>query len=213
MNDDDLLRKWCKEQDIDYTLARDLKKKYYPLLEEAHKRFGDAFDKYFYEHRRGTDIRLDNIKTLILLVEKLGVIRKKLSLKEQAVIFLSLQYLPIVEGAFSPEINFLILTLIVNGHDFYWSGEKVNSLTTIEKASLSEKIKFIEKHGFEIITAKCDPKLRHSIAHLFYKIKDNGEIYVQGVKKDISLIHRNLRDISFTMNLIRKLYYRRFAKI
>ena len=76
---------------------------------------------------------------------------------------------------------------------------------------LSEKMKFLENRGFEIITAKCDPKLRNSIAHLFYKIKDNGEIYVNGVEKDISLIHRNLRDISFTMHLIRKLYYRRFA--
>ncbi len=212
MSDEDLLRKWCDKQELDYTLARDLKEKYFPLLEKAHKRFGDAFDKYFHEHRLGTDIRLDNIKTLVLLVEKLGAVRQKLSLKEQAVIFLSLQYLPIVEGAFSSEINFLIYTLIVNGYDFEWSGEKVNSVTTIEKASLSEKIKFLENNGFEIITAKCDPKLRNSIAHLFYKVKDNGKIYVNGVEKDISLIHRNLRDISFTMHLIRRLYYRRFRQ-
>ena len=64
MNDDELLRKWCKEQDLDFNLAMFLKEKYFPLLKKAHKRFGDAFDKYFYEHRRGTDIRFDNLKTL-----------------------------------------------------------------------------------------------------------------------------------------------------
>jgi hypothetical protein len=115
------------------------------LKEEAHRRFGDEFNKHYYEHRRGTDIRWENIKTLVLLFEKLKAVKEVFVLKEKAVITLILQYLPIVEGAFSSEINFLIFTLISNGHDFYVSGEYVEFLTSIEK-SLLQKIQLYNRN-------------------------------------------------------------------
>ena len=52
----------------------------------------------------------------------------------------------------------------------------MKSLTSIEKASLSDKIKFLEEHGFKIVTDKCDSELRNSIAHLYYVVKDIGKI-------------------------------------
>ncbi len=213
-NDDIILEKMCKEEEIDYHLAGKLKEKILPLLEEAHQKLGDDFDKVLNEQRKGTDIRLANSKRILLLLKKIKP--SSSSIEERAVITLHLEYLMLVEGLFATEINFLIFILIANGHDFYSTrkGRYAKNVADIEEENLAFKLKFLREHGFEMVTNKVDIKLRNSIAHLFYEIDDKGSLRIEKktiTKEHYSKLYAELRNVSFSLHLIYFLYYRRFA--
>lgn len=171
-NDDEILEKWCEKEELNYQLASELKTKIFPLFEEAHQRLGHLFDKAFLEQRRGTEIRLDNSKTILGLSGKLKP--SFFSAKEQKIITLHLEYLTLVEGLFTAQTNFLIFTLVANGHDLYDTRkeENVKTLRDIEKLNLAFRLRFLAEHGFKLITKKIDIKLRNSVAHLFYEINE-----------------------------------------
>ena len=216
-NDDKLLRKWCKDEELDYKLARKLKAKIFPLHEEAHKRLGHKFDKAYNEQRRGTKIRQDNATTILSLLKKLNPYA--FSIKEQGVIKLHLEYLTLVEGIFSTRINFLIFILISNGHDLYSFRKRRNAktLADIEEVNLGLKLKFLEKHGFKnLITNKVDIKLRNSVAHLFYEIDNDKSIKFDGkriTQSEYKKLYIKIRHVSYALHLINLLYYKRFVPI
>lgn len=216
-NDDGILEKWCKKEELDYQLASKLKAKIFPLLEEAHQRLEYRFDKAFLEQRKGTEIRLANSKTIILLLKKMRP--HFFSIKEQKIITLHLEYLTLVEGLFATQVNFLIFTLIANGHDLYSTrkGDYVKTLGDIEEVNLAFKLKFLGEHGFrKLIAKKVDIKLRNSVAHLFYEINENGTMKV-GKKRitqvDYDKLYDDLRNVSYSLHLINLLYYRRFSSV
>ena len=214
-NDDEILEKQCKKAELDYQLASKLKAKIFPLLEEAHKRLDYRFDKTFIEHIKGTKIRHDNSKRILLLLHK-KLSPRLFSLKEHAVITLHLEYLTLVEGILAPETNFLIFTLIANGHDFDSSRkESVKTLSDIEKVSLASRLKFLRKHKFEkLIANKVNVKLRNSVAHLFYEIDEDFKIKVGDktiTRAQYSKLYDDLRNVSYAIHLINLLYYKRFA--
>src|SRR3990170_8841015 len=133
-----LLKEMCRKDEIDYKLAKALQRKISPLLEEAHKRQGSAFDRMFLEQKKGTDLRLDNSARLLnILRNKLD--RNKLTAEEIKAISLHLEFLPLVEGFFATQINFLIFTLIANWHDFYstWKRSNITFLDDIEQEDLA----------------------------------------------------------------------------
>ena len=216
-NDDEILEKWCKKEELDYPLAIKLKAKIFPLLEEAHQRLGYRFNKAFLEQRKGTEIRQDNSKILFLLLRKLEP--SSFSVKERAIITLHLEYLTLVEGLFATQINFLIFSLIANGHDLYSTrkGNYVRTLGDIEEVNLAFKLKFLGEHGFKkLITNKVDVKLRNSVAHLFYEINENGIMKVgkkRITQEDYGKLYDDLRNVSYSLHNINRLYYRRFASI
>jgi len=214
-NDDEILEKWCKEEEVDYQLASELKAKIFPLLEEAHRRLEYRFDKAFLEQRKGMDIRLTNSKTILLLLAKLRP--EYFSIKERRVITLHLEYLTLVEGLLATQINFLIFSLIANGHRLSSNGRGnyVKTLSEIEKVNFVSRLKFLRKHGFrKLIVNRIDIKLRNSVAHLFYEISEDGTIKI-GEKRitpeDYDKLYDDLRNISYSLYLIDLLYYRRFA--
>lgn len=216
-NDDKLLQKWCKKAKIDFRLARKLKTKIFPLLEEAHKQLGYKFDKAYNEQRIGTKIRQDNSRTILLLLNKLNP--KSFPIKEQWIFTLHLEYLTLVEGIFSTRINFLIFILISNGNELYshWKGDYVKTLKDIEEVNLSSKLKFLKKHGFgNLISNKVDIKLRNSVAHLFYEIAEDESINFgkrRITKSEYRKLFTKLRHVSFALQLIYWLYYLRFESI
>lgn len=216
-NDDEILEKWCKEEELDYQLASKLKAKIFPLLEEAHQRLRYRFDKAFLEQRKGTEIRHANSKILILLLKKLRP--QFFSIKERAAISLHLEYLTLVEGLFATQINFLIFILIANGHDLYSTrkGNYVKTLGDIEEVNLAFKLKFLGEHGFgKLIANKVNIKLRNSVAHLFYEIDENGTMKLgkrRITQEDYSKLYDDLRMVSHSLHLINLLYYRRFASV
>ena len=133
------------------------------------------------------------------------------SVKERSVISLHFEYLTLVEGLFATQINFLIFTLIANGHDFY----SKKTLSDIEKVSLASRLEFLRKHTFgKSIANKVNVNLRNSVAHLFYEIDENGNVKVG--KKTVtqaqySRLYDDLRNVSYGLHLINLLYYKRFA--
>lgn len=212
-DDDSLLRKWCIEEEVDYSLACKIKSKIFPLLESAHKKLGYRFDKAIAEQIDGTRIRFENIKRIAVLLNKIEVTPNlEVSPEERAANFLHLLYLPMVEGPFSAGVNFVIFTLIANGHDLYvpWKNKYAKSFSDIESVSLSMRLKFLREHKLGIISNKCKINLRNSIAHLFYRMKENGATYVGKEKIDFHSVYKNLMHAAHSVNLIFRLYYRRF---
>ena len=213
-NDDKILEKWCKEEELDYHLASELKEKIFPILEDAHQKLGDAFDKALYEERKEVDIRLANSKRIILLLKKMKA--PSFSIEERYVVSLHLEYLMLVEGLFAAEINLLIFILMANGHDLYsaWKGRYAKTLGDIEEENLAFKLRFLKEHGFEIITNKVDIKLRNSVAHLSYEIDDKGILKIGKrtvTEEDYSKLYDELRNVSYSLHLVYVLYYKRFA--
>ena len=213
-NDDKILEKWCKEEEVDYQLANKLKAKIFPLLEGAHQKLGHRFDKTFIEHIKGTQIRHDNSKRILLLLHK-KLNPRLFSLEEHAVITLHLEYLTLVEGICAPEISFLVYTLIANGHPYSTrKGNNVETLSDIEKVSLTYRLKFLRKHKFKKLITKKAVKLRNSVAHLFYEIDEDRNIKVGDktiTKAQYTKLYDDLRNVSYALHLINLLYYKRFA--
>lgn len=216
-SDDKILKRLCKKEEVDYQLARKLKVKIFPLLEEAHRRLGYHFDKAFLEQRKGMEIRLANSRMILLLLKKLRP--QDFSVKERVIIALHFEYLMLVEGLFATEIDFIIFILIANGHDLYSTrkGKCVKTLGDIEEVNLGFKLRFLREHGFgTLIANKVDIKLRNSVAHLFYEIGENGTIKIRKrkiAKKDYERLYVDLRNASYSLHLINLTYYRRFATV
>lgn len=212
-NDDKILEKWCKEKEVDYQLANKLKAKIFPLLEGAHQKLGYRFNKTFIEHIKGTQIRRNNSKRILLLLKKLNPL--VFSLEERKIFTLHLEYLTSVEGISALEISFLVYTLIANGYPYFTrKGNNVKTLSDIERESLTYRLKFLRKHKFRKLITKKAVKLRNSVAHLFYEIDEDGTIKVGKTmitQAEYSELYDDLRNVSYALHLINLLYYKRFA--
>jgi hypothetical protein len=215
-NEDEILKNRCQISQVDYALTNRLKTKIFPLLEEAHIRQGYLFDKAFLEQLKGTIIRLENAGRLMQILPKLNP--KAFAPIEARAIALHLEFLPVCEGYFTPQINFLVFVLIANGHDLYstYRGKYVKTLDAIEEIDLAFKLKFLKEHGFDELTKpeKNFRQLRNSIAHLFYQIDTNGDLKIEKKpmsSEDYTELYFHLRNVAMGIEAIEWLYYRRFA--
>ncbi len=211
-----LLKGWCKIHEVDYKLAKALKQKIFPLLEEAHNKKGNTFDRKLLEQKKGTDIRLNNSERLLKILPKLD--RNKLTKEEVTAICLHLEFLTLFEGFFATQINFLIFALIANGHDFYSTrkGKYAKTFDEIEEVDFAFKIKFLKEHNFAelVMNERGIRRLRNSVAHVFYEIEPNGDIRISNEKvssKDYAKCYDYLRNIAFAIQDIRNLYYLRLV--
>jgi hypothetical protein len=215
-----LLKAWCIRDEVDYKFVKTLKGKFFPLLEEAHKRQGSAFDRMFLEQKKGTAIRLDNSARLLNILHK-KLDQNKFTAEEIKALSLHLEFLPLVEGFFATQINFLIFTLIANGHNFY-STRKRNSiifLDEIEREDLACRIRFLKKNGFSELAKNENRirKLRNSAAHVFYEIDSSGDVRIGNEKvspKAYDKYYDYMRNIAFAVHNIRNLFYfKHFASL
>jgi len=216
MGDYKILESLCEKENVDYQLARKLKERIFPLLEEAHRRVGYRFDKAFLEQKGGMDIRFANSRTILLLLKKLRP--QDFSAEEQKAISLHLEFLTLFEGIYATQINFLTFILIANGHNLNSTkkGTYAKTLGDIEELALAKKLRFSRKHGFRKLIGNKDDarKLRNSIAHLFYQIDANGTIKVEGksiTQDGYDKLYNDLRNISYSIQMVNQLYYKRFA--
>jgi hypothetical protein len=200
--------------EIDFELAKTLKQKIFPLLEEAHSKKGNIFDRMLVEQKKGTEIRLNNSERLLKILHKVD--RSKLTTEEITAITLHLEFLILFEGFFATQINFLIFTLIANGHDFYSTrkGKYVRSFDEIEETDFSFRMKFLKEHNFiELFNNEREiRKLRNSVAHAFYEIESNGDIKIDNEKvssENYAKYYDYLRNIAFAVYDIRNVYYLR----
>lgn len=216
--DNQLLEKWCNEWEVPYSFTVKLKGIFFPLLDGAHTRIGAELDRAFLEQNEGTEIRHDNSKRIMdLLKGKLNP--GSFSSRENWAISLHLEYMTLVEGFLAPEINFLVLVINQNGHQFEISKEIfAKTMRDIEKASFSKKFEFIGKHGFKELSKRKHEilMLRNSAAHRFYQIDPQGCIII-GAKKTTeegyAKLYDYLRNVAISLYLIKRIYYKRFEAV
>lgn len=221
--EENLLKEWCERDEVDFGLAVALQEKFLPLLEEAHRKQGSTFDRVFLEQKKGTEIRISNSARLLnILYQKLD--HAKFTTKEIKAISLHNEFLPLVEGFFATEINFLILTLIANGYDFYstWKRKSLNlfdGLEGIEEEDLSTRVFFLKNTLFPELAKdeRIIRKLRNSVAHLFYEINPNGDVRIGGEKvssQEYAEYYDYLRNVAFAMLYARNIFYtKQFASL
>jgi hypothetical protein len=213
LNQEEILKIWCEGDKIDYEIVKILKEKIYPLLENAHKIQGDSFDRALLEQKIGTEIRLNNSANLVnILHRKLDP--NKFSKKDVKTLSLHLEFLPLVEGFFAIQINFLIFVLIADNHDFYLTRQEryAKSLDEIEGEDIAYKLKFLKNHNFPELSAneKVIRKIRNSAAHLFYEITDEGNFKVNQdeiSEKSYNEFYDYLRNIAVGIQNIQNLFY------
>jgi len=114
-------------------------------------------------------------KTALIKSDLIGKIISSVKVtKSEYAYLLLLLYLGYVESGYSYIINITVL----NKKDI-WNEEKkkkIKSYIDVSKISLSEKLKFLKKYGFECFGEICDKNLRNVIAHELYAIEDDGTV-------------------------------------
>jgi len=100
------------------------------------------------------------------------------------------RYLGLVESLGTQIVDLSLLLLVANGHDFHVEREHeaprivhATSLSDLENSSLGVKIKFLERCNLKKSTKLIDKDLRNSIAHLNFKINDDGTLSARSREK------------------------------
>lgn len=213
-NEDKILEEWCKESSLNYKLALSLKNLMLPLLESAHKNLGYLFDRIYLEQRHGMELRLENSARLLTILKKID--RKLFSPEEVKVLSIHLEFMPLVEGFYSTQINFLIALLIANGYEFkpFRKGRAVFTIPEIEKVDLSKRLEFLKKQGFPqvVINEHMFRALRNSTAHMFYQVQPDLSVKT-GIcdltHDDYLTLYDYLREVSFCLFNVQRLFYKK----
>ena len=118
------------------------------------------------------------------LIERMN---DQISKKESALLRLS-SYLIFTEGVICNCFDLICYILIVDHHDlcdFIRKNKYASTIDDIAKISMSQKVGFLNNHGFKELTKNYDMELRNCIAHHKYRIDDNGDIWIKGEKLNI----------------------------
>lgn len=109
-------------------------------------------------------------------------------------------YLVLSEGVFSELVQAIVFILMESHHDIY-NPERmrfVENYEELDKVTLYVKLQFIEKHGLKFIADAIDRKLRNSIAHLEFIVKDDGNIFDRKTRK----ITKDVREKSDSLGFV-----------
>ncbi len=212
--EDKILEDWCKEAELDYKFALSLKKWIFPLLENAHIKYGSLFDRIYLEQKEGIELRQENSAKLLMLLRRINP--NLLVPEEVKTLSIHLEFLPLVEGFYSGQIDYLILLLIANGQEFkpYKKRKPIFKLQEIEKIDLSIKMKFLKNNGFSdlAINEKKFRELRNSIAHMSYRIQPNLTVMTKGcdiTDNDYAKLYDYLREVSYSLFNVQRLFYKK----
>jgi hypothetical protein len=96
-------------------------------------------------------------------------------------------YLGLFETSVTNLVDLILLVLVVNHHDFYIdrSRKYATKLDDLDKASLGEKLIFLNKHHLQIFARNLNKTLRNKIAHLDFDINSDGTITANGQKYNL----------------------------
>jgi len=90
-----------------------------------------------------------------------------------------LVYLGLVESLGTTFIDMALMLLIANGKEMHTRGpyiKHVTSLKELRKLDLAYKLYFLKSHGLPLFQKIVNRELRNDIAHLKFKIDDEGAI-------------------------------------
>lgn len=87
-------------------------------------------------------------------------------------------YLLLVEGVSAKLVDAIAFILMENHHELYDPERRkfLQEYKSLDKLSLSIKLQFLEKHGFELLTNAIDKDLRNCIAHIDIIVNEDGSI-------------------------------------
>ncbi|XHH08175.1 MAG: hypothetical protein ACFCUE_11455 [Candidatus Bathyarchaeia archaeon] len=207
-----ILEDWCKEAELDYKNALLLKNKIVPLLEGAHKKFGSIFDRIYLEQKEGMELKLENSGRLLTILKKID--KRLFTTEEIKAVSLHFELVPLVEGFYTSQVDFLILLLIANGIEFkpYKKRKSIYTLQEIETIDLSLKLEFLGKQGFSelIINENTFRALRNSTAHMSYRILQGLNVKTKNCivsDEDYAKLYDYLREVSYSMFNAQRLFY------
>lgn len=202
----------CKIDEEDFGIASQILNAYFPLLENAHRQQGYHFDKNFLDKRESHNLRLKNAKRILEIQNKIRELGKEFGDEERAGISLHLEYLAPIEGLISPELGFLIYTLVANGANYVVRGKSITDYEEITKTTLGAKVRFLKDIDFfPLITDNIDVDLRNAVGHMFYEISDTGEISVEGNIIDYERVYYMMRNIGYSLNLVLNVFYEQYV--
>ena len=212
----DKSNEWLKEQSqkysMDYVLASRLKVKLLPLFEKALRK-NPYFSKELTEQKKEWENTFRNsIIASNLIFDKIKP-QLKVEPKDISLLFLY-HYLVMVESIYTSMIDLVIFSLVSLHHDLYvpHNNRYAKSYDDIQSIRLAMKLKFLSDHGFNIISSKCDKKLRNSIAHASFVIEEDGTIRVNGRMINKNRAYENIRNVSFAIHAIIRICYDKFLK-
>lgn len=90
-------------------------------------------------------------------------------------------YLELSEGVFDEIVQMIAFILMENHHDLYDPNDMkfLKDYERLEKLSLYVKLQFLELHGFEFVSNAFDRDLRNCIAHLGFRVEEDGSIFIR----------------------------------
>jgi len=141
------------------------------------KLFKQAYSYFENKHKRA-----GKIVHTIFQAERIS------SRKVKDVVYMLFIYLGVIESIGNSIVNILVMLLIANGMDFHI--ERAHDFPRIkhaasirelekERVPLTTKLNFLKYNGITELTSIIDSKLRNTIAHLKFDLKEN-DIYIRG---------------------------------
>jgi len=97
-------------------------------------------------------------------------------------------FLALFETTVTNLLNCLIFLMIRNHHDFFIQLKRkyAKSLRDLDNSyGVSEKLEFLNLHGFSFLTENINNPLRNKIAHMDFDIEGKGVIVVKNSKYDL----------------------------
>jgi len=115
-------------------------------------------------------------------------------------------YLGLVESLGNSIVDMIVILLVANGRDLHIESlrrvPRIRHVTSIkdledERVSLGIKLRFLDDNGIKKLASIIDSKLRNTIAHLNFDVKED-EIYIRG-KPTKQVIGISLRKLMWAL--------------
>lgn len=213
--------------ELNEELFEKVSKLIYPLLKEALDKISiekqeeinkEIIQKHFDERKRVIEL----YTTVCFTFKKIKEInhRENIFRNNELPHFLNYEYLLLTEGIFTRQINLICFFLVKNGREFeYYEREKRKLRTTIkqiQKAYLADKLNFLEDCDFGLFWKYYDNQLRNAIAHVDYKIDDDGNIIFKDKKLSLEEYQQkifDLMDLSCCITESLRRYYVKYVQM
>jgi hypothetical protein len=102
-------------------------------------------------------------------------------------------YLMLVEGVYTTQLNILTILLSKTGHRYEagYCRPGMSEMDAIAEDSLSNKLRFLQDNGLDLVSGACDRQLRNSIAHVEFVAFTDGSVAYSVNKDRPKIINRN----------------------
>lgn len=111
----------------------------------------------------------------------------------------------LIEGHLGFIVNWITYLLMVKGHHDIWRRQKlVRSFNELVEIDLYIKLEFLKKHDFGEIVELCPRKIRNAIAHMNFRIQQDGVVYIISNRKVVGKYTKD--ELTEKINAILKLF-------